>query len=329
MSVSQETVRRRLNENQLKPWKQKMWCIGELNAEYVACMEDVLDLYSEPPDPSRPVVCFDETPVQLIEETRTPIAAEPGKPVRHDYEYRRNGVANLFLDYEIHTGHPPPQVLSAQNLSGLQTVLGLGHLDRTDFSRHLIAACRGLEEERPSLRRWSEHRIADLEHEMIPADPTVLGDVEPYIHLLAATAGATDTQEPYRENLLRQIREMAVGCLSLCASAVAQILHPEPNDPVRATANIMLPSPGYLPEILPPGHEICGSAGYRRAAALWDGLNSNGQIHQTLILVADIENRYEGFWVPDVLEHYRRCNSEGPTRFLGQGRLPVAANHGH
>jgi hypothetical protein len=60
-------------------------------------MEDVLDLYAEPLDPARPVVCFDETSKQLIAETRTPLPMEPGKPERVDYEYERNGTANLFL----------------------------------------------------------------------------------------------------------------------------------------------------------------------------------------------------------------------------------------
>ena len=60
-------------------------------------MEDVLDLYSEAPDPRCPVVCFDETPVQLIGETRIPWPMQPGKPARIDYEYRRCGMANLFV----------------------------------------------------------------------------------------------------------------------------------------------------------------------------------------------------------------------------------------
>src|SRR6202521_5896759 len=65
-SLSGETVRRRLAENGLKPWRKDMWCIPRVDGEYVARMEDVLDLYAEAPDPKRPVVCFDESPVQLI-----------------------------------------------------------------------------------------------------------------------------------------------------------------------------------------------------------------------------------------------------------------------
>jgi hypothetical protein len=60
-------------------------------------MEDILDVYQRPHDPERPLVCVDETSKQLIAETRVPIAAKPGRAVRYDYEYRRNGTANLFM----------------------------------------------------------------------------------------------------------------------------------------------------------------------------------------------------------------------------------------
>jgi hypothetical protein len=62
-------------------------------------MEDVIAVYHRPYDPKRPVVCVDEQPVQLIGETRTPLPAKPGRPVRYDYEYVRNGTANLFLAF--------------------------------------------------------------------------------------------------------------------------------------------------------------------------------------------------------------------------------------
>ena len=86
-SLSRETVRRRLAENDLKPWRKDMWCIPQVDGEYVARMEDVLDLYAEAPDPKRPVVCFDESPGQLIGEARQPIPAGPGQIERYDYEY--------------------------------------------------------------------------------------------------------------------------------------------------------------------------------------------------------------------------------------------------
>jgi DDE superfamily endonuclease len=69
----------------------------DANAAFVAGMEDVLEVYQRPHDPAYPVVCLDETSKQLVAETRVPIAAKPGQPARHDYEYKRNGTANLFM----------------------------------------------------------------------------------------------------------------------------------------------------------------------------------------------------------------------------------------
>jgi hypothetical protein len=69
----------------------------QANADFVCNMEDVLELYHEPYDPSRPVVCFDEGTKQLIGETRTPLPMGPGEPLRYDYEYERHGTCNLFM----------------------------------------------------------------------------------------------------------------------------------------------------------------------------------------------------------------------------------------
>ena len=70
------------------------------NADFAAAMEQVLDVYHRPFDPAFPVVCMDETPRQLIGETRKPVPAEPGRPARHDYEYRRCGTCNVFIAAE-------------------------------------------------------------------------------------------------------------------------------------------------------------------------------------------------------------------------------------
>jgi hypothetical protein len=72
----------------------------EANPAFVYHMEDVLEVYTRPFDPRRPLVCLDEQPVPLIGETRRPLPPIPGSPARYDYEYVRNGVANLFLWYE-------------------------------------------------------------------------------------------------------------------------------------------------------------------------------------------------------------------------------------
>ena len=100
--ISRHTIGRRLQENALKPWQHKMWCVPKIDAEYVARMEDVLDLYRTPPEPGTAVVCLDETPRQLIGEVRPTSPPAPGRPARCDYEYRRNGTANVFLLLDAH-----------------------------------------------------------------------------------------------------------------------------------------------------------------------------------------------------------------------------------
>ena len=71
-----------------------------MSADFVAHMEDVLDLYAKPYDPQTPVVCFDETSTHLLADVRLPLPAEPGQSRRQDYEYRREGTRNLFLACE-------------------------------------------------------------------------------------------------------------------------------------------------------------------------------------------------------------------------------------
>ena len=82
-----------------------MWVIPPAHSgEFVAHMEDVLDVYQTPYDPQVPMVCMDEQPVQLIKETRQPLPAAPGQPEKVDYEYERNGTANIFMFTEPLTG---------------------------------------------------------------------------------------------------------------------------------------------------------------------------------------------------------------------------------
>jgi len=82
----------------LKPWQQKMWCIPpQCDAEFVCAMENVLAVYKRPYDSDRPVVCFDEKSKQLVGEIAAPICAARGRVECRDYEYVRNGTANLFM----------------------------------------------------------------------------------------------------------------------------------------------------------------------------------------------------------------------------------------
>lgn len=77
-----------------------MWCVAELDDEYIEKMEDVLALYERPRDPERPVVCLDERPIPLRGDTRVRRPARPGRPARYDYEYVRHGTANIFCAVE-------------------------------------------------------------------------------------------------------------------------------------------------------------------------------------------------------------------------------------
>jgi transposase len=97
-AISHETIRQMLDDNALKPWRKQEWCIPpQANAEFVYHMEDVLDVYKRPADPKRPLVCFDESPEQLVREMRQALPMQAGQPERYDYEYHREGVANLFM----------------------------------------------------------------------------------------------------------------------------------------------------------------------------------------------------------------------------------------
>ena len=81
-----------------------MWCVAELDDEYIGKMEDVLETYEKPYDPAEPVVCFDEKPVTLHADVRAPMPAKPGREMRRDNEYERRGTANVFCAIEPKAG---------------------------------------------------------------------------------------------------------------------------------------------------------------------------------------------------------------------------------
>ena len=132
----------------------------EVSAEFVAAMEDVLDLYAEPYDPARPKVNFDEASKQLIAETRTPLPARPGQPARYDYEYARNGTRNLFLFSE-------PQ-------AGWRHVNVTAHRTRPDFAQQmkwLVDECHpNAELIRVVLDNLNTHKPASLYEAFTPAE---------------------------------------------------------------------------------------------------------------------------------------------------------------
>jgi len=93
-----------------------MWCIQRIDQEYRERMYDILDLYEEDYDPKRPIVCLDEKPKQLIEDKITPIPMKPGSPEKYDYEYIRNGTANIFMAVEFKAGKRTTQVTQRRTM---------------------------------------------------------------------------------------------------------------------------------------------------------------------------------------------------------------------
>ena len=99
--VGREAIRRTLKKNELQPHRNAYWCIPpKENAEFVARMEDVLDIYEMPYNPAVPVVCMDEKPYQLLGETRDPLPMRPGDTQKLDSEYVRNGTCSIFVFVE-------------------------------------------------------------------------------------------------------------------------------------------------------------------------------------------------------------------------------------
>ena len=93
-----------------------MWCVQTIDAEYRERMYDVLDLYEEEYDPENPLVCFDEKPKQLIGDKRMSIPMKPGSPEKYDYEYVRNGTANIFMAVEFKAGKRVTQVTKRRTM---------------------------------------------------------------------------------------------------------------------------------------------------------------------------------------------------------------------
>ena len=87
-----------------------MWCIPTIDSEFIKRMYDVLDLYEEDYDPKRPIVCLDEKPKQLLRDKRKSIPIKPGSSEKYDYEYIKNGTANIFVAVEFKAGKRTTQV---------------------------------------------------------------------------------------------------------------------------------------------------------------------------------------------------------------------------
>lgn len=103
--LSRATVGRVLKNNELRPHLSEYWCIPpDEDADFVANMEDILDVYQMPYDPLRPLWCMDEKPYQILGNSREPIPMKPGSTGKVDSEYVRNGTASIFCMIQPHTG---------------------------------------------------------------------------------------------------------------------------------------------------------------------------------------------------------------------------------
>jgi transposase len=98
--VGGEAIRILLLHHDLKPWREKMGCVADVDDEYIEKMEDVLETYEQPYDSTQPVVCLDEKPITLHAEVRPASPAKPGREARRDNEYQRCGTANVFCAVE-------------------------------------------------------------------------------------------------------------------------------------------------------------------------------------------------------------------------------------
>jgi transposase len=104
-SISLQKISVILREHDLKPWLQKSWCVPDLDAEFIERMEDVLEVYAKSYGERNPLVCLDEKPIQLLEDVRPESGIAPGKIKKIDFEYKRNGTANVFCAVEPQSGN--------------------------------------------------------------------------------------------------------------------------------------------------------------------------------------------------------------------------------
>lgn len=120
-------------KNELKPWRVKSWCLAKPSSRFVAKMEDVLEVYAQPYNPKRPVVCLDELSKQLHSSPYGTQPLRPGHPAKEDYEYARHGTANLFLAVEPLAGKRTVRV--TERRTSLDFAHELRHIVMEDYAQ--------------------------------------------------------------------------------------------------------------------------------------------------------------------------------------------------
>ncbi len=160
-------------KNEIKPWRQKMWCIPpEQNASFVAQMEQVLQVYARPYAPSHPVVCMDEQPRQLLREMREPITTAHGGQ-RIDHEYNREGVCDVWMFNEPLGGWRDVRVTSRRTaIDWAQQVRALVDDPRYADAERITLVCDNL----------NTHKFASLYEAFAPAEALRIANRLELIH---------------------------------------------------------------------------------------------------------------------------------------------------
>lgn len=138
-------------KNDLKPWLKQQWVIPpKSSAAFVANMEDVLDIYVQPYDANRPVVCVDEGGKQLIGDVREPLPVRPGSAAKQDHEYQREGMANLFMAFEPLAGQRHVEVTERKTSKDFARFLKRLSDDWYPQARRIVLVCDNLNTHTPA-----------------------------------------------------------------------------------------------------------------------------------------------------------------------------------
>ena len=226
---------------------RRQWVIPpQASGEFVARMEDVLEVYHRPFDERRPLVCVDEVPVQLVGETRRPLPPAPGRPERFDFEYVRNGTANLFMVSEPLLGWRSVQVTERRTAKDFAEVLRWLAEDVYPEAAKVVLVCDNLNTHKPACLYEAfppeqARRIAErLEWHYTPRHGSWLNMAE--IELSVLSRQCLDRRIASREELAGEVAcwqaernryRVAIEWCFRVADARRKLAHLYPQKPLR------------------------------------------------------------------------------------------------
>jgi len=146
-----------------------MWCVPNLDEQYIERMEDILELYERPYDSAEPIVCLDERPVQLHGETRQRSRAKPGKEARFDYEYVRKGTANIFCAVEPLAGRHITRATPTRNHREFAKMMGaISRRYASARTIHLVIDNLSTHSKKSLTRYYGDHAGTELWNRFTP-----------------------------------------------------------------------------------------------------------------------------------------------------------------